>query len=430
MKVLFVYPRFARHAQSNPILRTFVPMKEYLGSPSLAIAALAACTPPDVQIDYRDDRLDDAAVDTDADLVAITFFTAAASRGLALCDHFRALGKKVVAGGIFPTLMPDEVQPHVDAVVVGEGEPVWGQVLADAAAGALRPRYQAAPADVATLPPPRLDVYFGAERDGFRPDDYPLQVSRGCPLRCDACALPTSMGNTARALPMDYILAVAEQLTASGRQACLTEDTGWLPGTAGARRLTELLEYLAAHDHPLKISYIGISMPMILAAPPKAFALARKAGVEMFYLVGGFDPVTTRAFTGEDPRALQRATDAIRKSWDHGIEPYTSFLLGNDADDEGTVDRMLQFSMDAGIRKAEFAVFTPYPGTPAWRRLVAEDRILTREWGRYNDANVVFRPKRMTPEALHDGYLRLWKEFYAVRPEEGLRPDAERTIQF
>jgi radical SAM superfamily enzyme YgiQ (UPF0313 family) len=171
-------------------------------------------------------------------------------------------------------------------------------------------------------------------------------------------------------------------------------------------------------------------MPMILAAPSSFLKLAKEAGVDMFYLVGGFDPVTMHAFSGENPRAYQRAVDAIRKSWDHGIEPYTSFLLGNEDDDEGTVDRMLSFATESGIKKAEFAIFTPYPGTPSWHKLVAEDRILTRDWSRYNDANVVFRPKRMTPEALHRGYLRLWREFYATRPEVRERSEYERTIQF
>lgn len=429
MKVLFVYPRFERHAQSNPELLDIVPMKEYLGSPSLGIASVAAATPPGIEIEYRDDRLEDASRPTDADVVALSFFTPAATRALALADHFRAAGKRVVAGGIFPTLMPDEVQPHVDAVVVGEGEGVWPEVLRDAAAGALRPRY-AGHADPATLPPPRLDLYFGAESDTFRPDDYPLQISRGCPLRCHACALPASMGRSLRALPMTHVLATVRQIAAGGRRACLTEDTSWLPGTAGARRLTELLEWLAAHGNPLTVSYVGISMPMILAAPDRWFQLAKAAGVDMFYLVGGFDPVTTRAFTGRDPRALERARAAIARAWDHGIEPYTSFLLGNDDDDEGTVDRMLAFAAETGIRKAEFAVFTPYPGTPAWHALAAEGRILTREWRRYNDANVVFRPRGFTPESLREGYLRLWREFYAARPEAGRRSEAERTIQF
>ncbi|MDP6946608.1 MAG: DUF4070 domain-containing protein, partial [Myxococcota bacterium] len=115
---------------------------------------------------------------------------------------------------------------------------------------------------------------------------------------------------------------------------------------------------------------------------------------------------------------------------DAGIEPYTSFLLGGDQDDEGTVDRMLAFAAEAGIRKAEFAIATPYPGTPQWHQLLAEDRLLHRDWSRYNDANVVFRPARMTPDQLQEGYLRLWREFYADK-QHFIRADhVERTIQF
>ena len=430
MKVLFVYPRFQRHADSNPELRTFVPMKEYLGSPSLGIASVAACTPDDWEIEYRDDRVYDAGGDTDADIVALSFFTPAASRAMALCDHFRAMGKTVVAGGIFPSTMPDEVQPHVDAVIMGEGEPVWQQVLSDFQAGTLARRYGPCIADLETVPVPRTDLYFGAEAGDFAPDDYPLQVSRGCALGCQACALPISMGNKLRAFPIEHVLGQLDVLEKGGKRACLTEDTGWFTTTAAGRRMGQLFDTIAERGQSMCISYVGISMPMILAAPDRWLDRARKAGVDMFYLVGGFDPITTRAFSGKDPRALERAHAAITKAQDHDIEPYTSFLLGNDGDDEGTVDRMLAFSEQAGIRKAEFAIFTPYPGTPAWHRLQQEQRILTHEWSRYNDANVVFQPAQMSVDQLHDGYVRLWKEFYAARPEVGQMDETCRTIQF
>jgi radical SAM superfamily enzyme YgiQ (UPF0313 family) len=442
MKVLFVYPRFERHAERHPELRAWVPMNEYLGSPSLGIASVAACTPPEWEIEYRDDRLAPADFDTDADLVALSFFTPAASRALELADRFRAMGKRVVAGGIFPTMMPDVVAPHVDAVVIGEGEPVWRQVLADAALaargqGALAPIYGPVLADCEALPAPAVGLYIDAERPGFEPDDYPLQVSRGCPLTCNACALPGTMGRKIRAFPLANVRAQAEALAARGKRACLTEDTGWIPGTAGWRRMGELFDVLAearaaggSAATQAVISYVGISMPMILAAPDALLARAKAAGVDMFYLVGGFDPITTRAFTGEEPEALAQAHEAIRRAWEFGIEPYTSFLLGNERDDVDTVDRMLDFADQSGVRKAEFAIFTPYPGTPSWRRLVREDRILTREWRRYNDANVVFRPARMTPDELQEGYLRLWREFYVDRGHLAALPTAERTIQF
>jgi radical SAM superfamily enzyme YgiQ (UPF0313 family) len=115
--------------------------------------------------------------------------------------------------------------------------------------------------------------------------------------------------------------------------------------------------------------------------------------------VGGFDPVTKGAFTGKNPKALQQAKDAIKKSFDVGIEPYTSFLLGNEDDDLG--DRMLEFCQVAGVRKAEFAIFTPYPGTPSWHKLLAEDRIIDRNWSHYNDAKCGVSPGPDDARAAH-----------------------------
>lgn len=431
MKILFVYPRFQRHAEAHPELLEFVPMNEYLGSPSLGIAAMAAITPPGWEIEFRDDRVADAATPTDADLVALSFFTAAAKRGMALADHFRAAGHTVVAGGIFPTMMPDEVQPHVDAVVVGEGEATWGRLLADFSSGALQPRYTAEEeVDLAELPVPDLSVYFGNEGEGYRPDDYPLQISRGCALNCHACVLPYSMTRKLRCFPLEHVTGQLEQLERAGKRACLTEDTSWFPGHSGRKRLVELLDWIIDTERTASISYIGISMPMIQITTRKVLEKAKTAGVNMFYLVGGFDPITMKAFTGEDEKAWQRGVDAVQKSLDVGIEPYTSFLLGGDQDDEGTVDRMLEFARVAGIQKAEFAIATPYPGTPQWHALVEQDRILTRDWSRYNDANVVFRPARMTPDQVTEGYLRLWREFYADKQHYASMDQAERTIQF
>jgi len=431
VKVLFVYPKFQRHAEAHPELKQWVPMNEYLGSPSLGLTMIAAMTPDDIVTEFRDDRLSPADVPTDADLVAFSFFTPAASRAIELAKYFRAQGKKTVCGGIFPTMMPEEVAPHFDAVVVGEGERLWSTILADFKKGALQPRYQASEIQELTdLPLPRYQLYLDKEQKGlFEPDDYPVQISRGCPMSCQACVLPTSMTRKFRDFPLQHVVGQLTVLAEHGKRACLTEDTSWFPGHA-TRQLKALFEAIVNQGAPANISYIGISMPMILTTTANTFALAKRAGVNMFYLVGGFDPVTRGAFTGKNPKALRQATDAIRKSLDLGIEPYTSFLLGNDEDDLGTVDRMLEFCQVAGVRKAEFAIFTPYPGTPAWDRLLAEDRILDRTWSRYNDANAVFRPAQMSPDQLTEGYLRLWREFYSDKGHFQSVCQADRTIQF
>lgn len=428
MKVRFVYARFARHAEAHPELRSWVPCNEYLGPPSLGIACLAAVTPPEWELDFKDDRLEDVGLDDDVDLVAISCFTPSATRAMWLADEFRRRGKKVVMGGIFPTMVPEEAMLHADAVVLGEAENVWPQLLRDAAAGTLQRQYrQTCPVDLRTQPMPRIDLYMEKEGKSFSPDDYPVQTSRGCPLACSACAIPGTAGRKLRPYEIDHVIGQIEQLRARGKLGSLTEDTSFFP--TQSRRLLELVDELAERGEA-PISYLGVSMPMILATSEDKLARMRKGGIKMFYLVGGFDPVTQGAFTGKDPGMRQKAVDAINKSHDVGIEPYTSFLVGNDADDLGVFDRMLEFADETKIAKAEFAIMTPYPGTPVHRKLAKEERLLGSDWSQYNDANVVFRPAQMTPEQLLQGYLQLWREFY--RPRQSLRDlgREERTIQF
>lgn len=432
MKILFVYPRFERHADSNPELRQFVPMNEYLGSPSLGIAMMSALVDRGVfEVEYRDDRLSPADIPTDADIVAFSFFTPAAERAMELAAYFKAQGAHTVSGGIFTSMMPHVVAEHFDTIVVGEAEDSWVRFLDDFRRGEPKPRYDClGPVDLSTAPLPDLSLYFGAENDTFQPDDYPLQISRGCPMRCHACVLPGVMGKKLRAFPTEHVIGQLDQLTAVGKRASLTEDTSWFPAGMGRRRLRQLVDHVIETEQFMSISYIGISMPMILSTPTSFLERARSAGVTMYYLVGGFDPVTMNAFTGKDPKNLQRAYDAIAKAHDVGIEPYTSFLIGQDFDDEGTVDRMLEFANKAQIRKAEFAIFTPYPGTRSWHQLESEGRILHRSWTKYNDANVVFQPKNFTPEGLQQAYIRLWREYYATRQHLADLPQADRTIQF
>jgi radical SAM superfamily enzyme YgiQ (UPF0313 family) len=431
VKVRFVYPRFQRHAQAHPELLDCVPCNEYFGPPSLGIACLAAVTPSHWQIDFRDDRVEDVGLDDELDLVAISTFTPSAKRALELADAFRARGRKVILGGIFPTMMPELASQHADSVVMGEGDGIWPEILSDVENGTLRRFYrESTPFDLSTAPLPRVDLYLSKEGSRYRPDDYPVQVSRGCPLSCSACALPESMGKKLRPYPIEHVVGQIEQLASRGKLASLTEDTSLFLFSGMQRKFAEIMDRMADRPGGSSLSYLGISMPMILAAPAAMLDRIRRAGVNMFYLVGGFDPVSIHAFTGENPGAYQRAVDSIAKAFDHGIEPYTSFLVGNDEDNEGTFDRMLSFAEKTGLRKAEFAILTPYPGTPVWRRLSAENRIFDYDWSHYNDANVVFRPKQMTEKRLLEGYLYLWREFY--RPRQTLREGSyiERTIQF
>ena len=434
-RITFVYPAFERHAQAHPELREHVPVDEYLGPPSLGIASVAAVTPAGHAVSFVDDRLTPVGDDLDADVVALSVFTPAATRAFELADRLRAAGRTVVLGGIFPTALPDVAAAHADAVVVGEGEAVWPQLLEDAAAGRLRPRYQATePVDLATLPAPRVDLYFGVERDGHRPDDYPFQISRGCPMTCDACVLPLSMGRRIRFHTPEHLTATLEAFARAGKRVSLTEDTSAFPFHGARRRLREFLSLFAElrrDGRAPRLSYLGISMPMLLHLDETLYEELRALEMDRFYVVGGFDPITRQAFGAGDAAATAQAEQAVRRARDYGIDPYVSFLVGNPGDDEGVFDRMLTFCDRTELDLAEFAVATPYPGTPIWHQYEAEGRIFDYTWKRYNDANVVFRPHQMSVERLQEGYLTLWKEFYRGRRGDfEARAHDRRTVQF
>ncbi len=433
MRVQFIYPSFERHAQSHPELLKYVPCDEYLGGAGLGIASIAAVTPADVDIAFHDDRVTPFPLDREADLYALSFFTPAATRAFELADALRARGKQVVAGGIFPSMMPDEAAKHFDAVVAGEGEGVWSEVLADAREKKLKKLYrQTTPFDLEQLPPPRVDLYVENESPTLRPDDYPLQLSRGCPLSCDACVVPGTLGKGLRVVPRETVKTSLANLARHGKRAALTEDTSFFFFSGARRHFRAFLDDLRADPRPShdKVSYVGISAPMVLSVDPTLLRELIESGIDRFYLVGGFDPITRGAFGWGDPKSREKADRVIDRCHELGIEPYMSFLVGNDTDDEGVFDRMLDFCSRKKVDKCEFAVFTPYPGTPSWDRLNREGRILDRTWKHYNDANVVFLPQQMTPDRLQRGYLELWRDFYRGRDELKDRVHHQRTIQF
>jgi radical SAM superfamily enzyme YgiQ (UPF0313 family) len=284
MKISFIYPSFERHANSHPELLEYVPCDEYLGSPSLGLTRLSALTPKHHEVKFTDDRVNRFNPDGDeADLYAISFFTPAATRAMEIGRELLARGKQVVMGGIFPTTLPDEVQSSCTSVVIGEGEPVWKQILADAETKTLKRRYRAdRPYDLTGAGTPDIGLYIDTENEQYRPDDYPLQLCRGCPVRCVACAIPAVMGTQFRFFDHETNIQAALELYRRGKRMCITEDTLFLPKN---RRIFKnfLLDLYERTDHqPIRISYIGISMPMILNLDAELLKLLVKIGCNRF----------------------------------------------------------------------------------------------------------------------------------------------------
>ena len=422
MKVTFVYPRFEKFLESIPELDREL-VDHFLGNfttpPSLGIPILAALTPPNWEIELIDDNNGDPVnFDMDTDLVAINSFTPQATRALELADGFRAAGKKVVMGGFWPSTLPEEALLHADAVNTGDGEPTWRTILEDVERGELKRVYDGGTRfDLADLPIPRRDIFY--EKSGYDWNEDIVQVARGCTYKCGMCSIPTHAGHRIRLRPVEKI--VEEVKTVKYDNIYLADDMLFFPNKRLERWSRELFDALG----PLGKKYF-VASTMALKTDDDHLDRLAAAGVDSFYCTLNVDPKSIRALGG-DKDLRRELVDLVAKLEDRGIRFFASFGLGRDWDGPELGDSILELCIEANIRTAEFFLFSPYPGSPHWDRLLRQGRILTREWRKYNGAHVVAEPLGMKPDDLYSMFVRVWREFYrnlrGAEVVENLRPD-------
>lgn len=416
VKIKFIFPSFERHSQSNPELLNYLTTeKKYIGIPSGGIAILAALTAPEIEVSFIDDRIEKIDYEEEVDLVALSFFTAQATRAFQIADEYRKRNKTVVAGGIFPSVMPEETLQHVDSVVIGEGENVWGKIIEDFRNKKLKRIYTSKSFfNLNKSPSPKWELYFEKENKGYTGRDYPLQVIRGCPMNCFNCVIPIYMKNNFRYRAINKVINEMVELKKKGKSIILTDDALLLPFLEMRSYLYDLISEIIQKE--ISIYYLGASMSQILWIDTSIFSLLKKVNMQFFYLSFGYDSLSIKIFSKEATKIDKaKAINVINKIHDAGIGVHADIVIGADTDDVGIFDRILKFCDMAKFDRAQFSIITPYPKTPLWKQMVAQNRIIDREWKHYNDANVVFKPAKMTEEELRQGYLYLWREFYKNR---------------
>ena len=368
-------------------------------APPLVLPLLAGLTPPDVDVRLVDENVEAVNTNADVDWVAITCMTASAPRAYVIGDAFRQRGIPVVMGGIHPTVLPDEAAAHADAVVIGEAEPVWREVLADLAAGRLRPRYKHdGYADLAGLPLPRREL-LQVER--YLTTNV-VQTGRGCPNACSFCTVSTVSGRRYRFRPVGEVV---EEVNSLGGWVGFVDDN-----IAGyPHRAKELFEALI----PLRTRWIG-QADLTMAKDPELLSLAARSGCQaMFVGLESLSQENLRA-TGKAPNLGTDMGAAIRTIHKAGIEIIGSFVLGLDGDDGGVFARTVAFAEQHKLVAAQFAVLTPFPGTAIRQQLEREGRILDHDWSHYTMSNVVFRPQHMTDLELRQGQRYAYGRFYSI----------------
>lgn len=371
--------------------------------PPFALMLLAALSPPDVEVAIADEWVDDIDFERDVDLVGISLLTMAAPRGYEIADRFRERGVKVVLGGIHATAMPDEAREHADSVVVGEAEMVWPRLLADAAAGRLEPRYQSGEfCDLRDMPVPRRDLVLEERYVSLNL----VQTTRGCTNKCSFCSIHAIAGRGYRSRPVGQVIAEIETLPCP---LVLFADDNIVGDPDYAKELFRAMI-------PLGVRWTA-QATLAIADDDELLDLAERSGCA--FLLIGFESLTPegiRSIGKLRTNAVERYGSSIEKLHSRGIGIAGTFVLGLDHDDTGVFARTADFIQRNCIDVPTAGVLTPYPGSPLFRRLRDDGRLLHTDWSQYSHVagRVVYKPARMTPEQLEAGYRWVGERLFSL----------------
>lgn len=392
MKVLFISPGWPKGRLWGELAFRF---------PSLSLASIAAVTPLEWSVELCDDHSEKINYNTDADIIAITAMTPQAPRAYEIADKFRQLGKTVVMGGFHASNLPDEALNHVNAVVVGEGEIVWPQLLSDFRLGTLQRTYNTGSLmSMADIPVARREIFKGK---GYLLTNT-IQTTRGCPFDCEFCSVTAFYGRNYRKRPVETVLAELVELRKSNSFIFFVDDN-----IVADRKYS-----LALFNGMKHLDFKWLShAPIDFAGDSELMKAAGESGcVGMFV---GFESLSQESLTamGKVTNRALSFLDNANRFRDNGIGILGSFVLGYDGDTPDIFPKILRFCEDARLEAAIFPLLTPYPGTAVRKRLEAEGRIISNDWRNYDMEHINFQPRGMTIEQLQQGYEWLNSSFYS-----------------
>jgi radical SAM superfamily enzyme YgiQ (UPF0313 family) len=389
--------------------------------PPLGLGILASLTPDAWDVELVDENLSPFAY-RDADLVGITAFTSAANRAYQIAAVYRQHGVPVVMGGIHASMCCEEALQYVDAVVIGEAESVWPQVLADAEQGKLERIYRGQWLDLVGLQPPRRDIYD--RRYLFAS----MQTSRGCPLDCDFCSVTAYNGRRYRRRPTREVLDEIESIP--HELLFFVDDNVVGYGADSRRQALELFQGMV--ERGLRKRWI-CQASVNIADDAEVLEWAGRAGCRMVFL--GLEAEDIDALSEVNKRLnMKRGASSYEQTFDRihqaGIAVLGAFIFGMDSDTPDKLRRRTDFMLEGGVDVMQATVMTPLPGTQLFQRLEQEGRLLytnfPEDWSRYDLAELVHRPKHVERAELWEVIRECAQRMYDPLT---LKAKAKRTLK-
>jgi radical SAM superfamily enzyme YgiQ (UPF0313 family) len=350
MKIGLISPR-ASFVEANKYLREFwsstPPPRSYQESIGLGLLVVGALTPEKHEVELVDENVDEIDFAQKYDLVGVSCLTTQqATRAYAVADEFRKRRRKVVIGGVHPTLLPEEAKAHADSVVVGEAEYLWGKVLHDCENHRLQDFYKCEePVDMKDSPVPRFDLV-----DPKKYTAVAIQTSRGCPHDCEFCTTPKLFGRKYKEKSTEQILREIEYVKSlfGSVRYWFFDDNFFV--NKNQRR--QLLQQLAG----LNIVW-GAITDISIAEDDDLLSLARRSGCRTLFI--GFESLKGGNLWHIEKwkhSYLNKYSEYIRRIQSHGIGVHGAFIVGFDEDDASTFDTIVEFVLENNLYGADISL--------------------------------------------------------------------------
>lgn len=404
----------------------FVDRNKIIASlPSLGLLTLAGLTPDKFEVKYCEiaDLKKLPELPADFDLVAISTFTAQFYEACEVADHYRARKIPVVMGGITVSSLREQAKEHCTSVVIGEGELLWPELLADFERGDLKPFYLTnREFNLNEAPMPRFDL--------LNPGNYnrlTVQTSRGCPHKCEFCASSILLTPRYKLKPVERVIAEVREIKKIWPRPFIefADDNSFVhPG-----HYKRLLGELAGEN----IRWFT-ETDVRVANDDELMARMRDSGCQQV-LIGFESPRRTSLYGLElknnwKMRQQDFYKEAISKIQSRGVTVNGCFILGLDGDTPDVFDDVLHFVRDSGLYEVQITFLTAFPGTPLYARLKREGRILRdRAWELCTLFDINFQPKNMSVAELQAGFLKLGKQLYCAEETHGRRARFKRMLK-
>lgn len=389
-------PAFARHkGRKQGVVR----------GPNLTLPYLAALTPgidDDVEVRIQDELFESVDMSADADLIGISAKTCSVNHAFDMADEFRRKGKTVVLGGTHATVKPEECLSHVDAVAVGEAEETWPEIVNEfKKTGKLsKKKYKCLHLpNLENIPIPRRDLL-----NGGRMIVDSMQTTRGCIHDCSFCVISKINGKGYRQRPVDRI--IEEMKTIKSKYLVFWDDNILANNKISKNLFREMI--------PLKKRWMS-QLTVDVTKDKEMLDLVEKSGCMGVFI--GMESVNQKSLNSINKsfNKVENFKEKIKILHDRGIMVTAGIMLGFDDDDASIFERTMEVLHEIKADSAGIVIFTPSPGTRLYNQFLDEGRIIDHNWDHYDTNNVIFKPQKMTPEQLQEGYHWLKHEFYSYK---------------